>query len=593
MKTTIKKNRKREKKKKESNMTSCASLCRRGGVECMIHGNRWLRLTGSEVQAELKAMSNISSTSTKKPQIELFSVTETAATIPERVECAPCTEKLSNCANIKDFVPGGEAPSGLATIGLDKALYGKYTLDPEDCTDIRVGADTRYSPCRLVNVQDIQGEAGVAWKTTWKNGSNTISVTHTAGNLASQLGSEDNDDDFSGEKGFKAFFDYDKPKIGFVTRAALNVMRVFEMKLEDSKKTWTWTLCGAHRLNFNYTEDVGKWWDGFLSKDKLTLMKQKGLATRALYDPLGLTWLLLWCDGTGKYAVCAAYMHPHFADLLTGNLPQNYNICTAIRWQNNTPVEQWFYAGGDGDPAPGGTDFVKAQMGTTTWWTADKIRKPFFTIDTTTGISASAYADDAAKKHPEIKKLLNDLSLVYFSSDLYLPDVTNTASPVPVPANTPVSDMLKTPTFSGPASGPPPAAGPPPPPPAGPPPAAGPPPPAGPTTGPATTGKGTGTAPGTDAPAEDVDFFGRVDLAGIPNWAWFVIVGGVLLIIIFIAVFVRVMKARSSYMEGMAAELDRPQGEVLTDQSAYNQQDPYLSEYEPGTGDPQGSYDEY
>jgi hypothetical protein len=168
-------------------------------------------------------------------------------------------------------------------------------------------------------------------------------------------------------------------------------------------------------------------------------MKAAGLATRELFDPLGLVFLLLWKkDETvaladpvkAKYYVCAAYMHPHFADLINGMMPEDYNVCTATRWWNiDEDKRRWFNTNNDKNYI---STFNGAYMkryitaGDKTWWVSDKIRKPFFRLTSDGRIEESPEVKNAITAEDKrsgsstkpLRKLIDILMYVYFQEPI-------------------------------------------------------------------------------------------------------------------------------------------------------------------------------
>ena len=89
----------------------------------------------------------------------------------------------------------------------------------------------------------------------------------------------------------------------------------------------------------------------------------------------------------------------------------------------------------------------------------------------------------------------------------------------------------------------------------------------------------------------------------MPNWAWFVLIGGVILLIVGIVFIAKMRKARSRSMASLVQDgIEGPQvDEALTDPSViYNNQDPALAalperpfEDTQGPGGPYEPYDSY
>jgi hypothetical protein len=248
--------------------------------------------------------------------------------------------------------------------------------------------------------------------------------------------------------------------INVVVRSTLNGLRVKNMRLFKANSSDEYMLCGAHRLNFAYhkvsrdkiSANTG-WGESTYANDTLlSKMNANGLATKSLFDPLGLVWLLLWKKEKrsafdakdDSYYMCAAHMHPHFADLITGILPERYDVCTATRWWNTgEDGREWYMA--MKNPMNHTVEQIKWQMGTgDDWvdWVADKIRKPLFRIKLEGRIEESPELGKAltleglrAGSTIPLRKLIDILMYVYFDK----PIEARTPKPVqPTPPTPPV-----------------------------------------------------------------------------------------------------------------------------------------------------------
>jgi hypothetical protein len=428
-----------------------------------------LTLAASDVTKVLTEMITTKATKDRKPMIRLFSVDGTGGpSESERVFCEAqdCDDTASLYANCRmamntkgEAQRNAEAEAELTKIADEqddqdfKELYGTYELT--GCGDVNAYFNEKnYGGCGMVGVT---GAADTYWTTNWKqaNKNNEISVKYTStrpmvGNYAESFTRHANEGNELGWHSMDSNYNVKRP---LIIRSALNSLCVKNMTIK--KPDGTYSLHGAHRLNFNYhksaepgTNQATEWWGAKTFADaNLSRMKETGLATPKLFDPLGLIWLLLWKKdvipglGKEKYHVCAAYMHPHFADLINGTLPENYNVCTATRWWNTaTDKHKWFNNVNDPNTFHG--DLMKRYItndgGTDkTWWVADKIRKPFFRISNGS-IEESPELDKAlvlegkrAGSTFPLRKLIDILMYVYFGESI--PDRTpkpeNTAKP--------------------------------------------------------------------------------------------------------------------------------------------------------------------
>lgn len=442
-------------------------------------------LTKEEVLGALKEMVTPKNKPEGTPVIWLFSVDGTSA--PEardRVSCAGegCESKASVFANCRmsnqSFDAGGEPGPELkklveeqeASNGAFSGAYGKYALT--ECGEVSAyfNEDKDRGGCGMVGVWGTTDY----WNTTWASDSGGMKIKVSYTSTTEKEGkayaaSFTSHGDEGNEQGWHSMYSKgdDNPprkykvKVPLIVRSALNSLCVRNMVL--TKGGDSYTLYGAHRLNFNYhkstepgTNQNTKWWGiNTYATDKLLRdMKAAGLATRELFDPLGLVFLLLWkkdetvalADPTkAKYYVCAAYMHPHFADLINGMIPEDYNVCTATRWWNTEEDKtRWFNTNSDKNNS---SAFNGAYMkryitaGDKTWWVADKIRKPFFKL---TGDDSISESDDVARAlvaeesragtTRPLKWLIDVLKYVYF--DGTMPIATTkpaiTTKPVPV-----------------------------------------------------------------------------------------------------------------------------------------------------------------
>jgi hypothetical protein len=402
-----------------------------------------------------------------KPTIELFDLNATA-TPASRIECTGTGQstKGSKYSNFKmskkgdvEFVANTGDPvaaryiKDLVTQQSPFPGNGKYIMDDSSaCDEVWVSRSedqTDYSECRVTGLMRNEDY----WKTTWTAGASGTSKlvvkysmsadpdnkSTAAAPLFSHHGAEGT---IAGWDSMDSSYNL---KWGLIARSAINSLRVRSMVL--TKGATPYTLCGAHRLNFNYHNDPHfntktQWGSGtFLAYEQLELMKYYGLATKQLFDPLGFAWLLLWkrnlsVSSTAKYYVCAAQMHPHFADLLTGFLPEDYTACTATRfWNSDVEYRTWFVDHAkDHNPTNFSFTAIRKEMGlentntgtgNTTHWVADKIRKPFFTLDSDGGVANSdeitnainsAPGADATKTTP-LEKLMLALRHIYFGED--------------------------------------------------------------------------------------------------------------------------------------------------------------------------------
>lgn len=433
-----------------------------------------LTLAASDVTKVLTEMITTKATKDKnpKPMIRLFSVDGTGGpSDAERVFCEAqdCDDTASLFANCRmamntkgEAQRNAEAEAELTKIADEqddqdfKELYGTYELT--GCGDVNAYFNEKNDGgCGMVGVT---GAADTYWTTNWKqaNKNNEISVKYTStkpmvGNYAESFTRHANEGSELGWHSMDKNYNVKRP---LIIRSALNSLCVRNMTIK--KLDGTYSLCGAHRLNFNYhksaepgTNQATEWWGAKTYADaNLSRMKETGLATPNLFDPLGLIWLLLWKKdvtpvfGREKYHVCAAYMHPHFADLINGTLPENYNVCTATRWWNTaTDKHKWFNNVNDPNTFHGDLmkRYITNEGGTDkTWWVADKIRKPFFRIFNGR-IENSMELDKALVLEGKrtgstfpLRKLIDILMYVYFGEKI--PDRT----PKPHEPAKPVTD---------------------------------------------------------------------------------------------------------------------------------------------------------
>ena len=421
------------------------------------------------------------------PTIELFDLSASGNPPSSRLNCTvarACVagSEVSNCKMSKkvDFEPGAGDPKAanyIRELVTQQGAFkgnGVYTMeDAGACDEVWVSRSEVGGDCRVTGLRrDLISDS--YWQTRWKLGGvsgagNNIVVKYTmsadpdgksaatSARLFQDHGAEGDDDGWNSMLSTKN----DKPdrryhlKWWLIARSAINSLRVRSMVLKRNGATYT--LAGAHRLNFNYhrSDEADfkntrqQWGRGtFPDEEMLARMKDYGLATNKLFDPLGFVWLLLWTTAEtvltpAKYYVCAAQMHPHFADLLTGFLPENYNACTATRWWTGpTPDTKTWYFNNGLDPSNHDPKAIRKEMGLEntgtgdrTYWVADKIRKPFFTLELDGAVYDSddiikAMAGGGATKQP-IEKLVEALKHIYFGYD-----PAETAKPA-APAATP------------------------------------------------------------------------------------------------------------------------------------------------------------
>jgi hypothetical protein len=372
-------------------------------------------------------------------------------------------EALTPIQEIVDkLVKEQEAQAGGSFAG----LYGKYTLTQADCGTAKAGfgpEDDKVdgSSCRLKAVVPVNTTDGY-WKTTWRNkDNNDNNATESARIVVTYAASRDLDlqrryselvtaHGMGGdERGWQWADAYGNMDLNVVVRSTLNGLRVKNMMLSKANSSDNYMLCGAHRLNFAYhkvsrdkiSANTG-WGESTYANDTLlSKMNANGLATKSLFDPLGLVWLLLWKKEKlsafdakdDSYYMCAAHMHPHFADMITGILPERYDVCTATRWWNTGEhSNEWFMA--KKNPMNHTVEQIKLQMGTgDDWvdWVSDKIRKPFFKIKNygsdikVENRGDIEYAILAEAKRPSITKplatLIAILKNVYFDIPIETP----------------------------------------------------------------------------------------------------------------------------------------------------------------------------
>ena len=444
-----------------------------------------LELTSQEIYNVLVDMINppnpetkhSGSVTTNKPGIHLFDISKRLedADIKARKFCdtagaCPATgrSKFANCEKMQKGHKTFETPTQVQEImnklvqeqdaqagGSFAGLYGKYTLAQPDCGTAKAGfgpenPEVDGTSCRLKGVVPVSTTDGY-WKTTWRNKDDSarIVVTYAASRdldlkrgyseLVTEHGMGGDD------RGWQWADRYGNMDINLVVRSTLNGLRVKSMMLSKNKGIDDYMLCGAHRLNFAYHKvsrgDISAntgWGESTYAEDKLlNKMNANGLATDSLFDPLGLVWLLLWKkekreasdDKEYSYYMCAAHMHPHFADLITGILPERYDVCTATRWWNTAEhSNEWFAA------KSSVMNFTVAQItqhfGTNDdWvdWVADKIRKPFFriregAIEVRSELKNALDLEGkrAGSKSP-LKKLVDILKHVYFDIPIETP----------------------------------------------------------------------------------------------------------------------------------------------------------------------------
>ncbi len=428
-------------------------------------------LRPEEMYKALKEMVNPGDMKSNEPMIELFDITSASATQP-RVSCegttaCPTTGRsmFANCVKMRK---GAHAPMQdeikakmiLLVEEQDKqkggafgGVYGTYTLAEADCGRALAYFEPIGGDCRMTGVARVDPVDGY-WKTTWKTNDMapaTIEVTYNASGdvnldrvysdkIIAQHGPEGN------SAGWHWMNSNYNMKFDLVARSTLNSLRVRNMKLRKGGDVYM--LCGAHRLNFVYHQEkslsADKCWGASTYDDGSLMdkMRANGLATPALFDPLGLVWILLWkkdnlSAATGSdpssYYVCAAYMHPHFADLIVGTLPEKYNVCTATRWWSNADDRNnWSYNNHiypNLDPTA-----IRAQMDQETDWVADKIRKPFFKlnegeVELRSEVARALFAEESrAGTTSPLKWLIDVLKYVYFNKTMPVA----TTKPVPV-----------------------------------------------------------------------------------------------------------------------------------------------------------------
>jgi hypothetical protein len=464
-----------------------------------------LELTSNEIYNVLVDMINppnpVSKTSgsiTKnKPGIHLFDIATslknddiTARNFCDTADkCRPETgrSRFANCKKMQKGHETLEAPTLIQEImeklvkeqdaqagGSFAGLYGKYTLtQADDCGTAKAsfGPENEEVPgssCRLKGVVPVNTTDGY-WKTTWRNKDDSekesarIVVTYAASrDLDLQRGYSElvTHHGMGGdERGWQWADAYGNMDLNVVVRSTLNGLRVKNMRLFKANSSDEYMLCGAHRLNFAYhkvsrdkiSANTGWGESTYANETLLSKMNANGLATKSLFDPLGLVWLLLWKKekrlafdaNDDSYYMCAAHMHPHFADMITGILPERYDVCTATRWWNTGEhSNEWFMA--KQSPMNFTVAQIKQQIGTENdWvdWVADKIRKPLFRIKLDGSIEESPELDKAlvlegrrAGSTIPLRKLIDILMYVYFDE----PIKPRTPKPVPPTPPTPL-----------------------------------------------------------------------------------------------------------------------------------------------------------
>ena len=425
----------------------------------------WMDLTGSEMYKVLKDMINQGNPKgTNVPTIQLFDISKpldtediNARKLCEGAEACPTTgrSKFANCVKMQKGYKATER-SAVFQANVDKlvdeqdkqeggafgaAVYGKYTLDAADCGSVRAGfrpeGENNGHSCRLTRLERVDTDG--YWKTVWKTGGGAHIEVIYAASGDSDL-TRGNGHDFIAHHGMGGdepgweWANYDgNMHIDVVVRSTLNGLRVRNMTLRTSGGD-VYTLRGAHRLNFAYhkkksfSADTGWGASTYADTKLLDTMSVNGLATPSLFDPLGLVWLLLWkkenlsamaTSVKSSYYLCAAHMHPHFADLITGILPMNYNVCTATRWWSSAEDSGNWYMTKKG-PTMQPAD-IKKQMGDETDWVADKIRKPFFELTIEGQISGSQDVNEAILEEDKrstqkpFQKLIDVIKYVYFN----------------------------------------------------------------------------------------------------------------------------------------------------------------------------------
>ena len=319
---------------------------------------------------------------------------------PPRVTCGACAlaKSKSNMCNMISSVQAIDTKNtSLVTLdalsmmaGLS-GMYGKYELQQPPSLAVR--KEENSNVCRSVSVSDMT--------TRWR-GAGTIEVTHRGDRFLHEMSNADTN-----------FDGWQRTPEG-LCRRALGALKVTEFKASNASASWT--LVAAHRINYRY---ASKWSDNWLDSKELARLQERGIATGALYDSVGLVWFLLMKNGT-NFAMCTGYLPAYFADRVYGNLPVPYNICTATRHQATCEDKRsWLFDTDTSFPCPTAThsyeetiaDKIKPAK-----WIADKFAEPIvpFFKDTSGAVTEVVAAAIKSNIGAPLGTLIDDMRYAYF-----------------------------------------------------------------------------------------------------------------------------------------------------------------------------------
>jgi hypothetical protein len=316
--------------------------------------------------------------------------------MPSRVTCGACVlaKSKNNMCNMLSSAQAFDRTNA-SLVSLDASaglagLYGKYEL--QQPPSLMVTTESNSNVCRSVSVSDMN--------TKWQGPSGAIDVTHKGGRFIYEMS-----DTTSSITGFK------RTPEG-LCRRALGALKVTEFKASTSSSSWT--LVAAHRINYRYGST---WSDNWLDSKELARLEERGIATSALYDSVGLVWFLLMRNGT-NFAMCTGYLPAYFADRVYGNLPVSYNICTATRHQATCEDKRSWLFDDDGfsctEKQPR-EEFIADKIKPAKW-IADKFAEPIvpFFKDTSGAVTDVVAAALKSSIGAPLGAFIDDMRYAYF-----------------------------------------------------------------------------------------------------------------------------------------------------------------------------------
>ncbi len=318
--------------------------------------------------------------------------------MPPRVTCGACAlaKSKNNMCNMLSSAQAFDRTNA-SLVSLDASaglagLYGKYEL--QQPPSLTVTRENYSNVCRSVSVSDMS--------TKWQGASGAIDVKHKGGLFIHQMSNADN-----------TFAGWQRTPEG-LCRRALGALKVTEFKASTSSSSWT--LVAAHRINYRYGST---WSDNWLDSKELARLEERGIATSALYDSVGLVWFLLMRNGT-NFAMCTGYLPAYFADRVYGNLPVSYNICTATRHQATCEGKRsWLFDTGWDFSCPTATyswESIIADKIKPAKWIADKFAEPIvpFFKDTSGAVTDVVAAALKSSIGAPLGAFIDDMRYAYF-----------------------------------------------------------------------------------------------------------------------------------------------------------------------------------